>query len=177
MPASKRLSRIGKVVVGVLIAGGCFLAGSYWAASPDAEDAESDRGKRRAAAQYQVSRSPLTMLEAVEHDHKSFDIFRKTQQAYVESPMVLMAALGAEGGKIGKLSVFQDMTSDGEQTTPLSGCVSTSLPLSLTTASYSRSRSCIQPHRRNSSCRSLTRCRKRTTTRSFSKRPRRDICR
>ncbi len=61
-----------------------------------------------ATAQYQVSSSPLTLLDKNSTTQtKEFDVYKSTQVAYLKSPMVLMAALGADGAKISRFEMFK----------------------------------------------------------------------
>lgn len=63
-----------------------------------------------ATAQYEVSSSPLTLLDKGSTTQtKDFDVFKQTQVAYIRSPFVLIAALGAESSKISKLPMFNDV--------------------------------------------------------------------
>lgn len=63
-----------------------------------------------ATAQYEVSSSPLTLLDkGATTQTKDFDVFKQTQVAYIRSPFVLIAALGAEGAKISRLEMFDDV--------------------------------------------------------------------
>lgn len=61
-----------------------------------------------ATAQYEVSSSPLTLIDkGATTQTKDFGVFKQTQVAYIRSPFVLIAALGAESSKISKLPMFE----------------------------------------------------------------------
>lgn len=61
-----------------------------------------------ATAQYQVSSSPLTLLDKGSTTQtKEYSVYKSTQVAYLKSPMVLMAALGADGAKISRFKMFK----------------------------------------------------------------------
>lgn len=63
-----------------------------------------------ATAQYEVSSSPLTLMDkAATAQTKDFDVFKQTQVAYIRSPFVLIAALGANEAKISRLPMFDDV--------------------------------------------------------------------
>lgn len=65
---------------------------------------------RSATAQYEVSSSPLTLIDkGSTMNTKEFDIFKATQLAYLKSPLVLMGALGANGGEISRFDMFRDV--------------------------------------------------------------------
>ncbi|TWT99926.1 Tyrosine-protein kinase YwqD [Botrimarina colliarenosi] len=63
-----------------------------------------------ASAQYDVSSSPLTLLERGPNVGKEdYEIYKNTQLAYIKSPLVLMTALGANNGAISRLDMFDDV--------------------------------------------------------------------
>lgn len=63
-----------------------------------------------ATAQYEVSSSPLTLLErGASTQTEDFDIFKNTQTAYIKSPLVLISALGANNSAIARLPMFKDV--------------------------------------------------------------------
>lgn len=62
-----------------------------------------------ATAQYEVSSSPLTLLERGPNVvREDYEIYKNTQLAYIKSPLVLMAALGANNAAISRLEMFED---------------------------------------------------------------------
>ncbi len=96
--------------VPTLLAGISFAAAGTSAAfgqspSPSAIDFPAGR---RAAAQYKVSATPLSLTEVTPASRHESERFRKTQRAYVESPLVLNAALAQPG--VAALSVFRNST-------------------------------------------------------------------
>lgn len=103
--------------VPTLLAGIAIVAAGTWAAvaqppspsgGPSPADTESPLG-RRAASQYKVMASPLSLTE-VKPPVSPYEAeqFRLTQRAYILSPMVLNAALAQPG--VAALSVFRNST-------------------------------------------------------------------
>lgn len=63
-----------------------------------------------ATVQYEASSSPLKLLEqGGDTTSRDYEIFKNTQVAYIKSPFVLMAALGANEAEISRLPMFDDI--------------------------------------------------------------------
>lgn len=108
---SKAFSSLLFYGVPTLLVGMAFAAAGTWAAiaqPPALDDTESPVG-RRAAAQYKLSVTPLNLTEvAPPVSRHEAERFRQTQRAYIESPLILNAALAQPG--VAALSVFRNST-------------------------------------------------------------------
>lgn len=81
-----------------------------------------------ATAQYEVSSSPLTLIDKGSATQtEDFDVYKSTQIAYLKSPFVLIDALGADGGKISRFEMFQGIP-DAERVEWLSEQLQVSFP-------------------------------------------------